>query len=134
MGPNWQCTVDTARIIHEIDHSPLNRGLKGIDWVNTPGNVALFHGDDLALFDYTAPGRYEGHFFFVSRGKEAVEVAKILTQRMFDEFDALLIIGYVPVINPKARVIARMAGYHYAGLKQTVHGPVYVYLIAPETH
>ncbi len=126
--------MDIERIIREIDTSPLNRGLRGIDWVNTPGNVALFHGDDLALFDYDGPGLYRGHFFFLSRGKEAVEVAKILTQRMFDEFAALMIIGHVPVINRKAGVIARLAGYHYAGNKMTEHGPVRVYLNAPETH
>ncbi len=132
-GSKLVSTVDIQRIIHEIDTSPLNRGLRGVDWVANPLNVALFYGDDMALFDYITPGHYEGHFFFQSRGKEAVEVAKILTQKMF-EHGALMIVGYVPFINRRAGVIAHAAGYHYAGNKMTEHGPVRVYLNAPETH
>jgi hypothetical protein len=118
-----------ARIIHEIDSSPLNRGLRGIDWVADPRNVAVWEGDDLALFDYVGPGMYEGHFLFQSRGKEAVRVAKLLTHRMFDH-GAKMLIGYVPLENRKAGVIAHMAGYHYAGIKQTEYGPMMVYLNA----
>ena len=116
----------TARIIHEIDTSPLNRGLRGIDWVRNPMNVAITEGDDLALFDYIEPGVYEGHFFFQSRGKEAVEATRIITARMLET--AHLIIGRVPLINRKAGVIARSAGYHYVGISHTEHGPVFVYL------
>ncbi len=114
-----------ARIIHEIDSSPLNRGLRGIDWVSDPRNVAITEGDDLALFDYVQPGVYEGPFFFQSRGKAAVEAAKIITARMLET--APLIIGRVPLINRKAAVIARSAGYRCTGIEQTEHGPVFVY-------
>lgn len=122
-----------ARIIHEIDNSPLNRGLRGVDWVRDPRNVAVWEGDDLALFDYVSPGVYEGHFFFESRGREAVRVTKMLTQRMFD-YGAQMLIGYVPLENRKAGVIARSAGYRFAGMRDTEDGPVLVYLNAPETH
>lgn len=133
LGSNLVSTVDIARIIHEIDTSPLNRGLRGIDWVSDPRNIAVMEGDDLALFDYEAPGIYQGHFLFQSRGKEAVEATRILTRRMF-EHGARMLVGYVPVCNRKAGVIARMAGWHYAGIKATEDGPMFVYLIAPETH
>lgn len=123
-----------ARIIHEIDNSPLNRGLRGVDWVRDPRNVAVWEGDDLALFDYVSPGVYEGHFFFESRGKEAVRVTKMLTQRMFD-LGAQMLIGKTPIEYKHACIIARAAGWHYAGHQMTEHGEVIVHLKnAPETH
>lgn len=122
------------RIIYEIDNSPLNRGLRGVDWVEDARNVALFHGDDLALFDWLAPGYYAGHFFFQSRGKEAVDVTKILTRRMFTDYRAMMLVGHVPLINRKAGVIAYAAGWHYAGTFWTEDGPVRTYLSTPETH
>ena len=125
--------MDIQRIIHEIDTHPLNRGLRGVDWIANPLNVAVFHNEDMALFDYEGPGLYQGHFFFRSRGKEAVEAAKIITQDMFD-YGAKMIVGFVPVINRKAGVIARMAGYHFVGTQETEHGRVLVYLAAPEMH
>ena len=122
------------RIIHEIDTSPLNRGLRGIDWVRDSRNVALFLGDDLALFDYEYPGVYEGHFFFQSRGKEAVLTAKIMTRKMFEEYGAHMLVGYTPLHLRKACVIASAAGWHYGGIKLTPYGACYVHMAAPETH
>lgn len=126
--------MDIHRIIHAIDHHPLQRGLKGIDWVSDPRNIAVYEGDDLALFDYEGPGFYQGHFLFQSRGKEAVEVTKILCKRMFAETDAVLLMGLVPVKYRKAGVIARMAGFKLMGKQHTEHGQVFVYLMAREIH
>jgi len=137
----------SARIIHEIQESSLYEGLGVADfisdrenvamcvgaWLSDIRNVAMLEGDDLALFDYVAPGIYSIHLFFRSRGKEAVEAGKAITRRMFDH-GAKMIVGHVPAINRKAGVIARMAGYHFAGTRETPYGKVLVYLIAPETH
>lgn len=115
----------SARVIHSIDNHPLNRGLKGSDWLADSRNIALAYGDDLALFDYVQDGIYEGHFCFQSRGKEAVNVTRILTERMME--DAALLIGKVPVAHRKAGVIARSAGWAYHGIAETEDGPMLVY-------
>lgn len=122
-----------ARIIHEIQISPFNRGLCGADWLAEPRNVVAMVDDGFALFDYLGAGLYSIHLFLRSRGKDAVIDVETITETMFLN-GAQMIVGHVPAINRKAAVIGRMAGYHYAGRKTTPYGDVLVYLIAPETH
>lgn len=126
----------TERIIHEIDHSPLNRGLRGIDWVCDPKNIAiLLNGeDDLVLFDWMAPGSYVIHLFLESSGKAAVDAVRDATTIMFLDHDAKMLTAYVPEHRKDVAVIARYAGWHYAGTRESNFGPVRVYLTAPETH
>lgn len=127
----------TERIIHEIDHSPLNRGLRGIDWVCDPRNVAVVVGEDeadLILFDWLAPGSYAIHLFLESRGKEAVDAVRAAESIMYRDHDAKMLTAYVPEARKDVAVIARYAGWHYAGTRESNFGPVRVYLTAPETH
>ena len=126
----------TERIIHEIDHSPLNRGLRGIDWVCDPKNIALLLNDedDLILFDWVGPGSYAIHLFLKSRGKDAVDAVRDATKIMFADHDAKMLTAYVPEARKDVAVIARHAGWHYAGTRESNFGPVRVYLTAPETH
>lgn len=122
-----------ARIIHEINTSPLNRGLDGADWLAHPGNVVAMVDDGFALFDYIGGGLYAIHLFLQSRGKDAVIDVRKITETMFRN-GVKVIVGHVPVINRRAAVIGQMAGYHYAGRMESPYGDVLVYLIAPELH
>lgn len=122
-----------ARVIHEIQASPFNRGLDGADWLAQPGNVVAMVDDGFALFDYLGNGLYAIHLFLRSRGKDAVADVRTVTEAMFAH-GAQMIVGHIPVINRRAAVIGRMAGYHYAGRRTTPYGDILVYLIAPETH
>lgn len=123
-----------ARVIHEIDNSPLNRGLTGYEWVSEPNNIALLEDDDLALFDYQGPGQYAIHLFFESRGRAAIERVKHFTRQMFDEFGAHMLVAYVPAFRRDVAYVAAQSGWHYAGNRMSNFGPVRVYLTAPETH
>ena len=122
-----------ARIIHEIQASPFNRGLCGADWLSDPRNVVAMVDDGFALFDYLGGGLFAIHLFLRSRGKDAVVDVLAVTRTMF-RHGAQMIVGHVPAENRKAAIIGRMAGYHYAGRESTPYGDVLVYLIAPETH
>ena len=122
-----------ARVIHEIKTSPFNRGLCGADWLADPRNVVAMVDDGFALFDYLGGGLYAIHLFLRSRGRDAVIDVQTITDTMFRN-GAQMIVGHIPVINRRAAVIGRMAGYHYAGRETTPYGDVLVYLIAPETH
>jgi hypothetical protein len=65
------------RIIEAIETAPLNRGLKGNDWLAFPGNIPVtFDNGDVALFDNEGEGTYQVHFLFVSRGREAIAHAR----------------------------------------------------------
>jgi hypothetical protein len=122
-----------ARIIHEINTSPFNRGLCGADWLANTRNVVAMVDDGFALFDDLGGGLFAIHLFLRSTGKEAVAAVRTVTETMFLH-GAQMIVGHIPVINRKVAVIGRMAGYHYAGRTSTPHGDVLVYLIAPEIH
>lgn len=125
----------TERIIYEIDHSPLNRGMTGIEWVCDPRNIAILVGDeDLVLFDYLAPGQYAIHLFLESRGAEAVKAVRAAEASMYRDHDAKMLFAYVPDFRKDVAVIARYAGWHYAGTRESNFGPVRVYMTAPETH
>lgn len=123
-----------ARIIHEIDNSPLKRDLSGEEWLSNPLNIFLVHDDDLALFDYLAPGTYAIHLFFKSRGREAIEQVKDMTQTMFKGLGAHMLVGIVPAFRRDVAYVAAQAGWKYAGNEETPFGPVRVYLAAPEMH
>jgi hypothetical protein len=124
----------TQRIIHEIDTSPMNRGLRGTDWVADPRNICLIDGDDMALFDYLAPGQYAIHLFFQSRGRAAIEQVKKATYCMFVEHGAQMLYANVPAFRKDVDLVARLAGWRYMRTQTTEHGPVRVYLTAPEMH
>lgn len=125
----------TERIIHEIDHSPMNRGLRGVDWVADPRNISMLVGEnDLVLFDYLGTGQYAIHLFLESRGKDAVDAVRAAASIMFRDHAAKILTAHVPEFRKDVAVIARYAGWHYAGTQDTIHGPVRVYLTAPEIH
>lgn len=123
-----------ARIIHEIDNSPLNRGKSGVEWLCEPGNVAILSDEDLTLFDYLGPGQYAIHLFYQSRGRAAIERVKEVTRQMFTECGAHMLVAYVPAFRRDVAYVAAQAGWHYAGNRISNFGPVRVYLTAPETH
>jgi hypothetical protein len=101
-----------------IDTAPLNRGLKGVDWLAVPGNIAITSDKgDVTLFDDEGEGIYEIHVLYVSRGKEALAEAKRAIQAMFEERGASLIYAMVPVIRPDVKLLARWAGMRSVGLR-----------------
>lgn len=107
-------------IAEAIDTAPLNRGLKGADWLATPGNVPVtFDNGDIALFDNEGDGVFSIHVLFRGRGRVAIEHAKEAISRMFSEHGATLIIALVPRTPEHNRrdvaLLARWAGMCSAG-------------------
>lgn len=101
-----------------IDTAPLNRGLKGVDWLARPGNIPItFDNGDVALFDFEGEGVYQVHFLFQSRGRKAIEHARESFRIMFTEHNCTLIFGLVPDFRRDVKMLARWAGGRYAGLR-----------------
>lgn len=112
------------QIIDAIDTAPLNRGLKGADWVARPGNVPiLFENGDVALFDHEGGDTYQGHFLFKSRGRKAIEHAREAFRRMFVDHGCGLIFGMVPDFRRDAKMVVRWAGGRSAGVRWASEGP-----------
>jgi hypothetical protein len=113
-----------AKIIAEaIDSSPLNRGLRGADWLAFEGNVSITTDDgDITLFDNEGDGVFAIHVLYVSRGRKAIERARDAIRAMFVDHDAKLIYGLVPVFRPDVKLLARWTGMRSAGLRQMPDG------------
>lgn len=119
-------------IIQAIDASPLNRGLSGRAWLNTPGNVPIVVGEDVALFDDEHDSTYQVHFLFQSRGKGAVASARESFRQMFENYGAELIIGMVPANMRHAKMMARWAGGKMIGERNTPHGVCELFVLSKE--
>lgn len=110
-------------IAEAIDKSPLNRGISGADWLASKGNIPIeLSNGDIALFDDEGDGVYEGHYFFTSRGKEAVASARDILRLMFTQHDARVIFGMVPAGRREVGFITRRIGFKFIGPRHTPEG------------
>jgi hypothetical protein len=118
-------------IANAIDTAPLNRGLKGVDWLARPGNTPVtFDNGDVALFDDEGDGVYQVHFLFQSHGRKAIEHAREAFKIMFTEHGASLIFGLVPDFRRDVKLLARWAGGKSAGLRPTSEGPCELFVLS----
>ena len=114
-----------------IDSAPLNRGLKGRDWVAHPGNIAItFDNGDIVLFDDELEGTYQVHFLLRSRGRKAIDNVRESFQRMFIDHGASLIFGLAPDFRQDVKMFGRWVGGRSAGLRNTVDGPCELFVLS----
>lgn len=119
-------------VIKAIDESPLNRGLRGIDWVSNPANIAIEHGDDIILFDYEGDAVYQIHVLLKSRGLKALHRVRAAFAEMFLIIRAEMIFGLVPEFRRDVKIFARWCGMKFAGLRQTENGPCELYVLSKD--
>lgn len=118
-------------IARAIDTAPLNRGLKGADWLAHSGNIAVtFDNGDVVLFDFEGDGVYAIHVLFVGRGRTAIEHAREAICRMFADHGATLIMGLVPDFRPDVKLLARWTGMRSAGMRRTSRGPCELFVLS----
>lgn len=123
--------LPNSKIAEAIDTAPLNRGLKGADWLAHPGNVPVtFENGDIALFDHEGDGVYQVHFLFQSRGRKAIEHAREAFRVMFMEHGCTLIMGLVPDFRRDVKLLARWAGGRSIGLRDTSEGPCELFILS----
>lgn len=96
-------------------------------WLLHDGNIALQSGEDIALFEDTAPGIYTGHYFFKSRGKDAYEVSVRMLDYMFKNH-AEAIRGLTPVTHKGALYLTRRLGFKDYG-EVSIDGNNYVIFV-----
>lgn len=118
-------------VSNAIDTAPLNRGLKGADWLGVPGNVPItFENGDVVLFDNEQNGVFQVHFLFESRGRQAIDHAKKAFEILFTEHDAKLIFGLVPDFRRDVKLLARWIGGRSAGMRSTSEGPCELFVLS----
>lgn len=118
-------------IAEAIDTAPLNRGLKGADWLASPGNVSVtFDNGDVMLFDDEGDDVYQAHVLFRSRGRKAIEHAREGLRTVFEKHDAPLIIALVPDFRRDVKLLARWSGMKSLGLRPTSEGPCELFILS----
>lgn len=87
------------------------------DFLSDPRNVALRCGDAVAIFEYCAPGVYDGHYLFPKnvRGKVALQAARKIIHEMFTKYRAIVITGSIPREHRAARCLTRALGFQKSG-------------------
>lgn len=91
-------------------------------WVKNKNNVMFVEGDDVGLATFEYPGVYTVHWFFVSRGRQALRNAQDMIGTMFDDFDARILRGLTPVDLKAARWLAKKVGLTSYGFLEFPNG------------
>lgn len=110
----------TAQYAKEIE------GFAPHDWLFNPRNIALINdNEDIALFEhqYNLTNTVCGHYFFFSRGKEAVKAAKEFLEEVFTTTYVETITGLTPLDNKGALWMNRRLGFREHGNVETEIGP-----------
>lgn len=118
-------------IANAIDTAPLNRGLKGADWLARSGNIPItFDNGDVALFDDEGDGVYQVHFLFASRGRKAIAHAREAFKIMFTDHHCNLIFGLVPEFRRDVAMLARWVGGRSKGMRLTSDGSCELFVLS----
>lgn len=129
MTYNMRQTSDGELVaLMTLDHQYL--GFEPYEWTANDKNIALTNGKDLNLFQYQADGVYIGHFFYVSRGRQAIQVANEALWAMFIKPHVQVIIGMTPVGQRGARWLSRHLGFKSYGLIDTVPGECELFIMS----
>lgn len=92
-----------------------------IEWLSDPSNI-VFENEvgDLAIFEYGLPTRkvYSGHYFFKSRGRQAIESGKQFIDELFNScYNIGILMGMVPVERRDVKWMTRQLGFKSYGLE-----------------
>jgi hypothetical protein len=98
-------------------------------WLEVPGNVAYTVGEDLGMATFDYPGLYAVHWFFKSRGREAVEVCIAMLEKVFGEHGAKVVRGVTPMNNLPARRLAKYVGCETISIEEYPDGPYEIMLL-----
>jgi hypothetical protein len=122
-------TYDTETIRDALDFISENIGdIDPAKWLADPANIALEneHGD-IALFEYGLVRHkiYSGHYYFKSRGKQALQSARDFLDELFNScYNISILIGLIPIKNKAARWITRRLGFTSYGI-ESIHDKEY---------
>lgn len=115
-----------AKLIAEAVHffRQTEDDFDAIKWVSDQDNIVLINeAGDLALFEHGRnPLRVVGHYYFKSRGKNAVRAAREFLTNIFG-MGIQIITGLTPTNNLGAKWMSRHLGFTSHGVIDTTNGP-----------
>jgi hypothetical protein len=125
-----------ASLVHEASSYFLSSEHKvdAIDWVSKPENIVLQNNKgDLALFEIGVKKVYSGHYYFKSRGKQAIQSAKEFLDELFNScYNIIILMGLVPDEKKHVKWLSRQVGFKSYG-KTNIDEKIYeMFIITKE--
>jgi len=80
-------------------------------WLKDGNNVMLVSGEDVGCATYEYPGVYTVHWFYKSRGRAALNLAREMLHEMFTNYGMETARGLTPETIPQAIRLAKYMGF-----------------------
>lgn len=110
--------------MHELE------GFSAEAWLEQTPNICLTdENGNFALFEYNEPKKYTGHYFFVDRGKKALNLAKEFLEFFFNNYDVEVIRGMTPLESLGARWLSRQIGFKSYGVIFPINRPCELFIL-----
>jgi hypothetical protein len=109
-----EVTLGTDQILSDIKER-----FRPEEWLSDRRNIAMVNDNgDIAAFEpHGSEGVFKGHYFFQSRGAEAVKAAKEFLSEAFSEYDIHRLMGFTQVSKKGAMWITRHLGFTPLGIE-----------------
>jgi hypothetical protein len=122
--------LDPDVLTKALDPYDYVMGKSNEEWLKTPGNLAYTMGDDLGLATFDYPGLYAVHWFFKSKGLEAVKVCLTMLDEIFTTHGAHVVRGVTPIENKPARRLAKYVGCETVSIEDYPDGRYEIMLLS----
>ncbi len=102
-----------------------------IEWLADPENICLTNDlGDFAFFERGVRHIYTGHYFFKSRGRQAITVARAFIDELFNTcYNIHVLMGLSPLDNKGARWLSRQVGFKSYGVEEIASKHYEVFII-----
>lgn len=114
-------TWDAVKVAQAVKHFLKSEDkVDPIEWLSNPDNIVLINDkDDLALFEKGVRHIYTGHYYFKSRGREAIKSGQEFLDEFFNScYNINVLTGLVPLEHLGARWLTRKLGFTSHGVVQ----------------
>lgn len=133
MSINVTRTKDVGVLLESVSpYLPLH-GFDPIEWIQQDQNICLTDGSgNISLFEEVSPNVFEGHYFFKTRGKNALILARTMLSIFMQDYQPYVIKGLTPLEHLGARWLSRQLGFKSYGAVQTPVGPCELFILTKE--
>lgn len=126
--------LDPKVLDEALDPYDYHMGNSNKEWIEKTENVAYTIGDDVGLATFDYPGLYAVHWFFKSRGKQALRSAVAMLDDLFTNYGAKAVRGVIPLANAPSRRLSKYLGFETVLIDKFADGEDYeIMLVSKET-
>lgn len=112
--------IDLIEPVYEFLSKDITDPMPFEDWMSNPHNIVLTNDQgDIALFEIGFKNVYTGHYYFKSRGRQAITVARDFLDELFNTcYNINVLLGLTPVSKRHASWLSRQVGFKSYGFEE----------------